>query len=74
MITISNTYKLKWQLSFAPEYQFTECGKCVNMKRGKEVRRILIGYSVGYCIKGKFYTLAKLRTSLQKIEINTCPF
>ena len=60
MITISNTYNLKWVINFAPEYQFTECGKCINTKRGKEVKRVLIGYSVGYCIKGKFYTLSKL--------------
>lgn len=74
MITISNTYNLKWQLSFAPEYKFTPCGKCINMKRGKEIKRVLVGYSVGYCIKGKFYTLNKLRGELQKITEIYCPF
>lgn len=73
-ITIVNTYELKWTLSFAPEYQFTKCGKCINVKRGKEVRKILNGYSVGFCIKGKFYTLEKLRKSLTKIEDKICPF
>lgn len=74
MITISNTYNLIWQLNFANEYQFTKCGKCINTKRGKEVKRVLVGYSVGYCIKGKFYTLNKLRNNLEKIQKESCPF
>ncbi len=74
MITISTTYDLKWELSFAPEYKFSKCGKCFNTKRGKEVRRTLIGYSVGYYIRGKFYTLNTLRSKLELIKKVYCPF
>lgn len=74
MITISSTYDLKWQLSFANEYKFSSCGKCFNTKRGKEIKRVLVGYSIGFCIKGKFYTLNKLRNNLEKIQENKCPF
>lgn len=74
MISISTNYELMWMVNFAPNYQFTNDGICINTQRGKIVRRVLIGYSVGYCIKGKFYTLEKLRKSLTKIEDNFCPF
>lgn len=74
MITISNTYDLNWMLYDTNEYQFTQCGKCFNIKRGKEVKRTLVGYSIGFCIKGKFRTLKSIRKDLVKIEKSYCPF
>ncbi len=74
MITISKSYDLKWQLKNFPHYKFSSCGKCFNTKRGKEVKRVLIGYTQGFCINGKFRSLKQLRNELVKIEIINCPF
>ena len=74
MYTISTNYDLKWQLKIATHYQFTKDGKCVNTQRGKEVKRVLNGRSVGFCIQGKFYTLAFLRKQLELIPTYNLPF
>ena len=73
-MTISTTYDLKWQLSFAKEYQFTSYGICINTKRNKVVKKVLNCRSVGWCIKGKFYSATYLRQQLTKIETINCPF
>ncbi len=72
--TVSNTYVLKWQLSFATEYKFTDSGLCFNTKTGNQIRKILNGRSVGYCIRGKFKALSSLRKELEVIENIKCPF
>jgi hypothetical protein len=67
MGSISITYHYKYRIDFAPEYVFS--GKrCFNLKRGKEIKKVLHGYTLGFNIKGKFYSLAYLRTHLVKIE------
>ena len=73
MNTVSITYNYKYYVSFAPEYAFTTCGKCINLKRGKIVRHVLKKYTKGFNIRGKFYSDDKLRPYLinQKQE---CPF
>ena len=74
MIEITNKYDLKWQLDFAPNYKFTQCGKCFNVLRNKEVKETVIGYTAGFCINGKFTSKKKLRKSLVKIEKIETPF
>jgi hypothetical protein len=73
MNTVSITYSYKYYVSFAPEYAFTTCGKCVNLKRGKIIRHVLKKYTQGFNIRGKFYSDDKSRPYLinQKQE---CPF
>ena len=73
-ITKSNTYVLKWQLSFAPNYKWSKCGKCFNTKTGKEIKKTLNGRSIGYCIKGKFKSLNTLRKHLIQIKHIQAPF
>lgn len=73
-ITISNTYSLVWQISDAENYKFTKDGKCFNAKRNKELKRVIVGGSIGYCINGKFQSLTKLRSKLIKIKESDCPF
>lgn len=63
-----------WELKFAPEYHFSKDGKCSNQKTGNEIRRVLKGYSSGYYVRGKFYTLSYLRTQLQRITKSKSPF
>lgn len=74
MSTISISYNYKWVLKFDSNYVFSVCGKCFNLKRNKLVKKVLKGYTVGYNITGKFYTLENLRKELVKIEDNFCPF
>lgn len=74
MITVSNIYVLKWQLKDAINYKWSECGRCFNELTGKEIKKILNGRSVGYCIKGKFQSVNTLRSQLELIPKQDCPF
>jgi len=76
MNTISKTYGLKYQISFAPEYQFEgkKNGKCFNTKTGREIRKVVNGGSLGYWIKSKFYTVGNLRNKLELITKQKTPF
>lgn len=69
MNTITVTYNLVYQLDFAPEYQWTKCNKCFNVKRGKQLKQVMQGGSIGYNIRSKFYSLTKLRKHLKPILI-----
>jgi len=72
MITV--IYTPKYCLSFAKNYQWTECGKCFNAKTGRRIKQVYNNGSIGYNIKGKFYSLKRLRGSLEKIESVDLPF
>lgn len=74
MNTISKTYTLIWQISDAPQYQFTKDGKCFNVRTGNQIKKTLVGGSVGYCIKGKFRSSKRLRKKLIKIQDIKTPF
>lgn len=74
MIEITKQYDLKWQLDYAPNYQFTKCGKCFNTLRNKEVKETVVGYTIGFCINGKFKSKKALRTHLVKVAKVECPF
>jgi hypothetical protein len=74
MNSISVTYTLKYELSFAPNYKWTECGKCFNTRTGRQVKQTLVGGSIGYCINSKFKSLKFLRENLVKIKHELLPF
>jgi hypothetical protein len=75
MTTISITYTLVWQLNFANNYKFSKCKKLFNCKTNKEVRQVMNGGSIGYCINGRFYSLTFLKNKLEKIpKKEYCPF
>ena len=74
MSTILTTYTLVWQLKFAPNYQWTKDGVCVNTLRGKILKKCYNSGCVGYNINGRFYSQKYLRTQLEKIPKNICPF
>jgi hypothetical protein len=40
MNRISVSYNYKYRLDFAPNYVFTTCKKCINIKRAKEVKKV----------------------------------
>jgi hypothetical protein len=72
-IIISNTYDLVWHLKDT-DYYFTKDGRCFNVKRGIEVKRILVGSTPGFSINGKFESLNKIRPKLIKVTKIECPF
>ena len=74
MNTISITYTLIYEISFAPHYKFTKCKKLINCKRCKEIKKVINGGSIGYCIESKFYSLTSLRKHIKKIEKVKTPF
>ncbi len=74
MNTVSVNYSYNYVICFAPEYKFTICKKCINSKRGKEIKQVRVGGSIGYNINGKFYSLSKLRKYLVKSKIERLPF
>lgn len=71
---VTINYDMKWQLKTAPNYQFTDDGICINTIRGKQVRKVVVSGTKGYCINGKFKSVAQLRLELIKIEEPSCPF
>jgi len=74
MNTISITYTIKYVVSFAPNYVFTEHDECFNSKTGRRIKQVYNNGSIGYNICGKFYSVSKLRKYLVKPNKETTPF
>lgn len=74
MNSISVTLTLKYRIDFAHEYQFS--GKQLfNTKTNRKIKQVYCGGSIGYCIRGKFYSLTRLRGHLERIpKKEYCPF
>jgi hypothetical protein len=73
-ITISITYYLKWGIIGYENYAITSCGKLVNLKTMKILKRTLNSSSKGFWFGKKFETLETLRSKLVKFEKEYCPF
>lgn len=67
MIDIYLKFSCKYRIKFAPNYVFTICKKCVNLKTNRDIKQIIKGGSIGYVINSKFYTLTYLHNQLEKI-------
>lgn len=74
METILVRYTVKYELSFAPNYKWTICGRCYNSKTGRLLKQVYKNGMIGYCIQSKFYSLKSLRKNLQKITNIEIPF
>ena len=74
MATVTATYAIKYELEFAPHYVWLNNNSCYNLKTGRFIRQVVVGGCVGYCINGKFKSLASLRNSLIKPKKIECPF
>lgn len=74
MNTISITYTLIYRLSFAHNYQWSKDMDCFNTETGRRIKQVLNSSCIGYCIKGRFYSLTYLRTKLEKIPNEKTPF
>jgi len=67
MIEFSVTYKAKYRLKNNPNYVFSTCKLCFNLKSGRLVKQITKGYTIGYLIDGKFRSLLQLKSELEII-------
>ena len=67
MNKISIDYTLVYRLKFANWYQWTKDGDCFNARTGRQLKQIYNSGSIGYCIKGRFYSLKYLRSQLELI-------
>lgn len=72
--TIVVVYTVKWVVCFAPNYVFVNNNRCFNSKTNRELKQVYKKGSIGYNIKGKFYTLSNLRKQLVKPTVNKQPF
>ena len=55
-------------MKFAPHYKWSTEKICFNVKTGRKIKQVYNNGSIGYNIKGKFYSLTYLRTQLEKIK------
>jgi hypothetical protein len=75
MLTLSIQYRCKYRIDFAPHYVFTLCGKCVNLRTNRLIKKVNKGGCIGYVISSKFYSLTKLKKHIEKIPTkNKLPF
>lgn len=61
-------------IDYANNYQFDKKGNCYNIQTQKRLNLTLVGYTEGYCIKGKFKSLKQIKKHLIKIPKNDSPF
>jgi len=74
MTTIAQSIVFKWKLDFNSDYSWATNGKLYNTKTMREIKKTVNGYSVGYWIGKRFWTLPNLRKHLVKIENEFCIF
>lgn len=71
---MTNSLEYKWQVSGKEHYKITKRGRVFNAKTGREIKRTVVGYTIGYWIGRKFYSLAVLNRMAEKIPKTKCPF
>ena len=71
---VSEIIDIKFELKSNRKYGVTSDGRIFNQQTGRELKRTLIGTTIGFCINGKFQSLKKLRTQLVRPENYGCPF
>lgn len=74
MIVIHKHIIPKWQIANHENYVFASDKKLYNISRGKEVKPVLKGYTIGYNIAGKFMSRKQIKPMLKKYKDNYCPF
>jgi hypothetical protein len=58
----------KWTIKGFPEYFVGEDKKIYRIKTGRAIKKTLVNYTIGYYLHGKFYSLTKLRSLLEKVN------
>jgi hypothetical protein len=58
----------KWEIEGHPLYFIDDKNKVRNINTGKELQMQLKGYTKGYILNGKFYSLGQIRPLLKKYK------
>lgn len=67
--------KAKWQFKEYNYYKITNCKKIVNTKRGKIIKCVKVGGSIGYYINSVFYKKSDINKYIELIpKKSNCPF
>ena len=64
----------KWLIKNEPNYFVDDKNKVYNLKTGKPLQMQLKGYTKGFYLSGKFYSLIQLRPLLFKYKEDKIPF
>lgn len=64
----------KWNIKNEENYFVASDSNVYNLKTKKKLQMQLKGYTKGYYLSGKFYSLTQLRKLLIKIDKINCPF
>lgn len=64
----------KWQIKDEPNYFIGTDNNVYNLKTGKRLQMQLKGYTKGFYLSGKFYSLKQLKLLLDKIKTEKIPF
>ena len=72
-MTVTQRIDIKFRI-INTNYGVTEDGRVFNLLRNTEVKRTVVGTTIGYCINGKFKSLKTLRKRLLKVSESDCPF
>jgi hypothetical protein len=72
--TIIKSLKQTYHIQGYEGYSFCDNKKLYNLKTGREIKQTINGGSYGYWIKGKYFTLKKLKPLLKRPENFECPF
>jgi hypothetical protein len=73
-IIYSGVVTIVWEINGVPDYGFGKDKQLYNLKTSKRLTRTVKGYTQGYYIKGKFYTLNKLKPLLIRPTNFDVPF
>ena len=68
------SYKSKWRHKVYHYYVWTECKKLINLKTSKQIKKSIKGGKAGYYINRDFVSLDELKTQIQLIPKEFCPF
>lgn len=67
--TKSKLIKAKWEIKGEPDFFFAEDKKLYRLSSKREIKLTLNGYTKGYYMNRKFYSLFRLKSITKKIDI-----
>jgi hypothetical protein len=73
-ISVQKHYTLRWQLKGLPNIKISVCNRVFNTNTGRELKKSMVGYSKGFWIGSKFFTLKNIRANCEVIPHIDCPF
>lgn len=65
----SKIIKAKWLIDGQPDFFIAEDKKMYRLKTQREIKLTLNGYTKGYYLNRKFFSLRQLRPLIRKIDV-----